>query len=851
MKQSALARADPPSRKRAQPFRRTSRSRRVLFSRATSRRRPRPPPQPPGAGRGVGTPRSGRLPGLSVSGLPILILESSSYRPATMLLLHRAVVPGLRQACRLKSTPSMFCIQACSTNDSFQPRCPSLAVSGNSSTRAWRVMGTLLGLGAVLAYHDHRSRAAQESPRIYSREEVRSHSSPETRIWVTLGREVFDVTEFVHLHPGGPSKLMLAAGGPLEPFWALYAVHDQSHVREILAQYKIGELSPEDKPPSTLKTSDPYADDPIRHPALKVNSQHPFNAEPPSELLTESYITPNPIFFTRNHLPVPNLDPDTYRLLVVGPPGGQSLSLSLDDLHQFPKHEITVTLQCAGNRRSEMTQFKENLAKMDIEDCNGRSYMSGSRDSSLEKEFLGAPVGPSVSTPNSQHSSPSRSLSANSIKVEMYSDEESSRLLGPDERLLEKDDSVIVEDALSEPLGYCDGSGPEPHSPGGIRLPNGKLKCDICGMVCIGPNVLMVHKRSHTGERPFHCNQCGASFTQKGNLLRHIKLHSGEKPFKCPFCSYACRRRDALTGHLRTHAGDEIRDLEMVPDSMLHSSSERPTFIDRLANSLTKRKRSTPQKFIGEKQMRFSLSDIPYDVNAGGYEKDVELVAHHGLEPGFGGSLAFVGAEHLRPLRLPPTTCISELTPVISSVYTQMQPLPGRLELPGSREAGEGPEDLADGGPILYRARGPLTDPGASPSNGCQDSTDTESNHEDRVGGMVSLPQGPPPQPPSTMVVGRPSPAYAKEDPKPQEGLLRGTPGPSKEVLRVVGESGEPVKAFRCEHCRILFLDHVMFTIHMGCHGFRDPFECNICGYHSQDRYEFSSHIVRGEHKVG
>ncbi|XP_017501266.1 zinc finger protein Eos isoform X4 [Manis javanica] len=528
-------------------------------------------------------------------------------------------------------------------------------------------------------------------------------------------------------------------------------------------------------------------------------------------------------------------------------------------------------------------------------------FCESSGDSSLEKEFLGPPVGPSVSTPNSQHSSPSRSLSANSIKVEMYSDEESSRLLGPDERLLEKDDSVIVEDVLSEPLGYCDGSGPEPHSPGGIRLPNGKLKCDVCGMVCIGPNVLMVHKRSHTGERPFHCNQCGASFTQKGNLLRHIKLHSGEKPFKCPFCSYACRRRDALTGHLRTHSvssptvgkpykcnycgrsykqpstleehkerchnylqslsteaqalagqpGDEIRDLEMVPDSMLHSSSERPTFIDRLANSLTKRKRSTPQKFVGEKQMRFGLSDIPYDVNAGGYEKDVELVAHHGLEPAFGGSLAFVGAEHLRPLRLPPTTCISELTPVISSVYTQMQPLPGRLELPGSREAGEGPEDLADGGPLLYQARGPLTDPGASPSNGCQDSTDTESNHEDRVGGMVSLPQGPPPQPPSTMVVGRPSPAYAKEDPKPQEGLLRGTPGPSKEVLRVVGESGEPVKAFRCEHCRILFLDHVMFTIHMGCHGFRDPFECNICGYHSQDRYEFSSHIVRGEHKVG
>ena len=35
---------------------------------------------------------------------------------------------------------------------------------------------------------------------------------------------------------------------------------------------------------------------------------------------------------------------------------------------------------------------------------------------------------------------------------------------------------------------------------GATRLPNGKLKCDICGMICIGPNVLMVHKRSHTGD---------------------------------------------------------------------------------------------------------------------------------------------------------------------------------------------------------------------------------------------------------------------------------------------------------------------------------------------------------------
>ncbi|XP_073519823.1 zinc finger protein Eos isoform X5 [Phyllobates terribilis] len=492
---------------------------------------------------------------------------------------------------------------------------------------------------------------------------------------------------------------------------------------------------------------------------------------------------------------------------------------------------------------------KRYQSKMEIEDYNGRSYMSAG-DSSLEKDFSEALIGPTVSTPNSRHSSPRRSLSANSIKVEMYSDDESGRLLNHEDRLSEKDDGAMPDDSLVEPLGYCDGPGQDPHSPGGIRLPNGKLKCDICGMVCIGPNVLMVHKRSHTalsgdfmfdavsGERPFHCNQCGASFTQKGNLLRHIKLHSGEKPFKCPFCNYACRRRDALTGHLRTHAvssptvGKPYKcnycGRSYKQQNTLEEHKERcHNYLQSLSNE-----GQHVSAHPGEKQVRLSLADLPYDMNSS-FEKDIEMVPHHPLDPSYGNPLAFVGG----PMRLPPTNCISEITPVISSVYTQLQPMSGRPDMPGNREAAEGHEDIPDVTQIHYRGR---TEHGASPINGCQDSTtDTESNHEERGSQATSS---------------RQSPAYAKEDQRPPEpGVVnpsRSGPGTAKETLRVLGEDGEQVKVFKCEHCRVLFLDHVMFTIHMGCHGFRDPFECNICGYHSQDRYEFSSHIVRGEHKV-
>lgn len=43
-----------------------------------------------------------------------------------------------------------------------------------------------------------------------------------------------------------------------------------------------------------------------------------------------------------------------------------------------------------------------------------------------------------------------------------------------------------------------------------------------------------------------------------------------------------------------------MRELEFIPDSFLQPSSDKMAFIDRLANSITKRKRSTPQKFVGE-----------------------------------------------------------------------------------------------------------------------------------------------------------------------------------------------------------------------------------------------------------
>lgn len=108
--------------------------------------------------------------------------------------------------------------------------------------------------------------------------------------------------------------------------------------------------------------ADPYANEPKdRLSILSVRSDRPMNAETPLELLAGSLITPNELFYIRNHLPVPEVDAEKYRLSIGGE-GMRSVNLTLDDLKtRFKKHSVVATVQCAGNRRNDLTAGSTSL----------------------------------------------------------------------------------------------------------------------------------------------------------------------------------------------------------------------------------------------------------------------------------------------------------------------------------------------------------------------------------------------------------------------------------------------------------------------------------------------------------
>ncbi|KAF6769879.1 hypothetical protein AHF37_11316 [Paragonimus kellicotti] len=98
------------------------------------------------------------------------------------------------------------------------------------------------------------------------------------------------------------------------------------------------------------------------------------------------------------------------------------------------------------------------------------------------------------------------------------------------------------------------------------------------------------------------CEFCGKIFRNCSNLTVHRRSHTGEKPYRCKLCPYACAQSSKLTRHMRTHGSPGTTGVE------LRCSFCHTPFL--LNNTLERHMRKCEKTFRTKQDSKLSLADI-------------------------------------------------------------------------------------------------------------------------------------------------------------------------------------------------------------------------------------------------
>jgi len=91
--------------------------------------------------------------------------------------------------------------------------------------------------------------------------------------------------------------------------------------------------------------------------------------------------------------------------------------------------------------------------------------------------------------------------------------------------------------------------------------PKKRYQCDVpdCGKSFYQRTHLDIHRRAHTGAKPFLCKEpsCGQRFSQLGNLKTHERRHTGERPYVCDLCGKRFAQHGNIRAHKIVHTGEK------------------------------------------------------------------------------------------------------------------------------------------------------------------------------------------------------------------------------------------------------------------------------------------------------
>lgn len=424
------------------------------------------------------------------------------------------------------------------------------------------------------------------------------------------------------------------------------------------------------------------------------------------------------------------------------------------------------------------------------------------------------------------------------------------------------------------------------------------LTCPKCPFVTEYKHHLEYHMHNHVGSKPFKCAQCSYSCVNKSMLNSHMKSHSNVYQYRCADCAYVTKYCHSLKLHLRKYLhkpacvlnADGTPNPEPIID--VYGTRRGPKQKPRISVQTSNEMNQGNDHFSANVQTNASIDLEKSDNNNVQSKPIVPSLQQPAAFPAFPSATNGTSDADMREGQNGVNQCQADATTYTYSqlfaafnvnqfLFRENESLQTEMSSAASTATAANSDGRLPAEELIPQEQSPTTYYDVSDVNELPTASDysipgTRANTEnDRLlGSSESVPLD------LTKANGDCTQRAMTGSPKGTSRRRKGvavklehrlvledtdeeaTPNDAKSIESPTSSSfGSGANSdskeledkaehwfgdgFVCYYCDICFRNEGMYTVHMGFHGYNEPYTCNMCGFQAADNMSFYLHINR------